>query len=125
MGNSFFITDPKRREQRQKEIAERDARNDQEQVTRAAHAVALRDAADQDLHAARVIAMSKLIRPDNWTTHDSFKEMARKERAGPRGNTEEGEKLATIFDRNADSSIVYAVELAEQAIALAQSWGRA
>lgn len=106
----------------QAERLEREARHEADLTARGDALEALLALAEHDRDAARLVAVAKLIRPDDFATRESFRQVVERERTGPGSNDPGRQRAAAAHERVGRVSIEYAIRLARQVLALVESW---
>lgn len=102
--------------------AARSAAIDAEQWEEGSALEALLSQAETDQEAAQVIALARLLYPDDFRRREDGLASLGRLRAGPRGNDPEYQTVIRVHERVARLSIKTAVRKARAALELVRSW---
>ncbi len=102
--------------------AARSAAIDAEQWAEGTELEALLSAAATDQEAAQIVALARLLYPDDFRRREEGLEFVDQLRAGPRGNDPDFQKVIRVHERVARLTIKIAVRKARAALELVRSW---
>lgn len=108
--------------QRQQERQAREARIDKEQWDQGTELENLLRDAETDREAAKLVALARLLGPDDFARREDGLAWVARERVGRRGNDPVYQKAMRVHERIARLSIQVPVMKARAVLALVESW---
>jgi len=118
---AFFLTPGSPEwEARQREIAERDRRHDDEMAARVARVEAR--LSDDTRDGMRLIELARLLGPEHFARRAEGLSGVERRRQHPRANEESYQRATIALERTARLAIEWPLRQAAQVLALVQTW---